>query len=407
MSQFHPAISIPRLPAGVSFHVIGEEGVVFDSHRQMLFSASILDTFLLCCLEESMSSDEIIAELRARAGLTPLEALDYLEEAIETWESAGLFRHPGEPHVPVASVDAPKDAAVQGPGCGRPAGFHASAQLGPYGMLDTRFTVSLSEREDAAGVARLLRHLETGGGSADCVHLHVSAYTGGFAIRVNGQQHGTCRRRDQIPLMVLSAICYVAVHESCAICAVHAAAAEVEEGCILMPAASGSGKSTLLAGLAASGMTPLCDDTAVISPGTFELRPLRSGISLKQGSWEVLAESFPSLFLWPAYLRPDDRLVRFVPPAAPGTAQRQAEGDRYPVRAMVFPRYEANGEAVVEELDASQVLKELGASFYLLNRSLSSNDLQHLIDWLEDIPSYRIRYPSLDAGVNLVRALCP
>ena len=61
-----------------------------------------------------------------------------------------------------------------------------------------------------------------------------------------------------------------------------------------MPADSGSGKSTLTAALVHAGLRYFSDDVVPLDHG-LRIRPMPLGISLKEGSWPVLAARYPEL----------------------------------------------------------------------------------------------------------------
>jgi hypothetical protein len=388
------AAKLPALPDHVTLHIVDDQGLVLDARRQMLFSASPVDTLVLCCLVEGLTAAQMRQQLCLRLDLSASAADEYLAGAIAAWHAAGLFDSGiGGVAVAVRPVSAPVPAP-------QPA---ARTSVGPYRLLDTVFTIAFEDAAAAAALRSLARHLEGGRAtSADPLRLVVGRCGDGYAVFADGRAHSCCARPDQAAAMALAAMVYFAAQRCGAHCALHAAAVHGGAGCILFPGEAGAGKSTLVAGFAAEGMEALCDDTAVLAGDSLALRPVRSGICVKDGSLPVLAARFPVLAGMPAYLRPDGRRARYLPC---GRATARDGGDRHAVGYIVFPRYDPACTPAAESLGPADALKRLIKCLYLLDRRLEPETVERLIRWIGAIPSFAIRYPSLEAGVALVRHL--
>ena len=75
----------------------------------------------------------------------------------------------------------------------------------------------------------------------------------------------------------------------------HGAGVAGPAGAALLCGFSGAGKSTLTGLLVASGLELVTDDYAPIEAGTRLLWPVPFGLSVKEGSWPLLAPHFPAL----------------------------------------------------------------------------------------------------------------
>ena len=75
----------------------------------------------------------------------------------------------------------------------------------------------------------------------------------------------------------------------------HGAGVAGPAGAALLCGFSGAGKSTLTGFLVASGLELVTDDYAPIEAGTRLLWPVPFGLSVKEGSWPLLAPHFPDL----------------------------------------------------------------------------------------------------------------
>lgn len=175
----------------------------------------------------------------------------------------------------------------------------------------------------------------------------------------------------------------------------HAAGVAGPDGAALLCGSSGAGKSTLTAMLVASGLPLVTDDYAPIEAGTRDLWPVRFGLSLKEGSWPLLASQFPALAQAPV-IRTRQRRQRYVAPPS------WAAGP-VPVRCLVFPLY-ASGEPLrlirLEPAEALAILAHSGGWY-----ESSSERLAELVDWLGTLPAYALSYGEGAAAVATVRRL--
>jgi hypothetical protein len=112
----------------------------------------------------------------------------------------------------------------------------------------------------------------------------------------------------------------------------HAGGVEADEGAVLLPAPSGGGKSTLVTGLVQRGLGYLSDELMALSAKGSLVYPYPKPITLKPGSFEILAELAPAPVAtdrfageeW--YVRPDDLRVNAV-------------GEPCGVALVIVPRY--------------------------------------------------------------------
>ena len=69
----------------------------------------------------------------------------------------------------------------------------------------------------------------------------------------------------------------------------HAAACAWQGAAVVIAGASGSGKSTITAGLVSRGLSYLTDEVAVVNPVDLTVAPYAKPLTIKSGSWPVLA----------------------------------------------------------------------------------------------------------------------
>lgn len=175
----------------------------------------------------------------------------------------------------------------------------------------------------------------------------------------------------------------------------HAAGVAGPAGAALLCGFSGAGKSTLTGLLAASGLDLVTDDYAPIEVGTRLLWPVPFGLSVKEGSWPVLAPHFPDLAKAPL-IRTRARRQRYVAP--PGMAKRPQA-----VSCLVFPLYQPGAPVELTPLEPAETLQLLARSggWYESSR----DRLAALVDWIGATPAYALAYGDGAGAVAAIRRL--
>ena len=175
----------------------------------------------------------------------------------------------------------------------------------------------------------------------------------------------------------------------------HAAGVSGPHGATLLCGFSGAGKSTLTGYLLASGLELVTDDYAPIEAGSGLLWPIPFGLSVKEGSWPLLAPHFPDLARTPV-VRTRQRRQRYVaPPRATATPQ--------PVRCLVFPLYQPGAGMELTPLRPGEALALCAHSGGWYESSPAR--LAGLVRWLGGRPAYALAYDDTAAAVAAVRGL--
>ena len=175
----------------------------------------------------------------------------------------------------------------------------------------------------------------------------------------------------------------------------HGAGVAGATGAALLCGWSGAGKSTLTGLLVASGLALVTDDYAPIEADSGSLWPIPFGLSVKEGSWPILAPHFPALSRAPL-VRTRGRRQRYLTPPLVATEPQ-------PVRCLVFPRYEPGARLELLPLRP-------GESLQLCARSggwyeSSPERLAELVAWLGTRPAYALSYGDGAAAVAAVHRL--
>jgi HprK-related kinase A len=138
----------------------------------------------------------------------------------------------------------------------------------------------------------------------------------------------------------------------------HSGAVEADGTGVLLPGASGSGKSTLTAGLVRAGLGYLTDELAALDLASGRLLPYPKPITVKPGSFAVLAD-----------IGPDGRLAPGSRPwagqewqVAVGEGTGRAIGTPCEPGFVIVPHYDAGAETTLTPLSDTQAFFALAVN---------------------------------------------
>jgi hypothetical protein len=204
---------------------------------------------------------------------------------------------------------------------------------------------------------------------------------------------------------VVTALFKYAYSEKGMFATMHAAALSNEFGSVLLPGISGSGKSTLSAYLAAHGWTYFGDDVIPLgrpqSGGEFEIYPFPTAIGVKQGSWEVLRPYYPEVYKL-RIVPYANRKARFL------TLPKKVEGENENrcIRAIVLPRYCKSSAVEIELMEPVNALCDLIEAGVTTGESLHPKRISILLDMIETVPVYRLKYGRLEEAQQELEKIC-
>lgn len=176
----------------------------------------------------------------------------------------------------------------------------------------------------------------------------------------------------------------------------HASAVVLDGRTIVLAGASGSGKSTLTAGLAASGALLVADDLLPFASVAEGVRPVPFAISVKEGSWPVVADLFEG-FERLETLTSRGMNVRYL------TAGMADPGEMARPDIIAFPAWSPSGPASTERLPEAEVadqLIETGTDLTIMPGALAE-----FAALASSVPGYRVRYASIGEGIALLGSL--
>lgn len=237
-----------------------------------------------------------------------------------------------------------------------------AGEAGPFRGLGFKFKVRATDPVLSAHVQRILGSLATEEAPQHSYSV-VDRGTGTRARRVRtylDHQRVATSSSDGALAYVLWHLNRSVLGSAPAHLLVHAAALEHHGDGVLLPGPSGSGKSTLAAALVMGGMGYLSDEVAAVDPARLVLVPFPKPLTLKEGSWDVLAELAPAVDAVPAAYRErqwhvDPRTIR----------PRSIAGPCRP-RLMVFPCYHPGATTRLAPLGRAEAVAKLAANAFSL-----------------------------------------
>jgi hypothetical protein len=175
----------------------------------------------------------------------------------------------------------------------------------------------------------------------------------------------------------------------------HAAAAQLDDAGLILPAPSGSGKTTLVAGLVRAGLRYLTDEAAALDPLSGLLEPYPKALAVETGSWDVLDDLAPDGFA-------DRDIARSTTTqwlVEPTSIRADAVGSRCRTRLVIGPTYEPGAATELKPIS-----RAVGVAFLVENsfnfKQHGRRGLQLLVETVRHADCYLLRFSDLDDACN-------
>jgi hypothetical protein len=177
----------------------------------------------------------------------------------------------------------------------------------------------------------------------------------------------------------------------------HAGACGTNSKCVIFPASTQSGKTTLAAVLMNMGLTIYADDSVLLERDTLAVPVTPFALTVREGSWDVLAPRFPELQDAPVVSRYGQR-VRFLSPLG-----MKQDGHCGQVGAIVFSRFQPNAATAVSTLGPLQTLLRLQESGFWVAHDEQS--IRAFLAWIQSTPTFTLSYSDVDEAASIIRRL--
>src|SRR5579883_524720 len=382
------------LPAGLSVHLLGEEGLLLDSPHLRLYALNASAAFIWQGLSGGRTPAEI-GRLFGEHFAVPRDlAAAYVANVLDQYEGLRTTRiAPAESR---GSRHARRSAVQPG----------QVARIETCALLGNVFRINYGSAQHAERIQPLLYFgcptVRTSEGAL--TEVAVLAAESGIVVVADGELIGACDSLEAAAVAVRACLIQLAVRPSGGLCALHAGAVRRNGAALLLPGDAGRGKSTLSAGLAARGFEMLCDDTTLLAGEPLRARCLPVGLCVKRGAYPVLAPDYPRLASLPEWQRPDGQRARYL---VPGEDLAWAQPDASaPVRWIVFPNYAPDSRTSLKPLSRHEALSRLIHGVYFLSGTLDRRNLDTLVGWIEGIDCFDLPLSSLDVAAVLLGDLC-
>lgn len=165
----------------------------------------------------------------------------------------------------------------------------------------------------------------------------------------------------------------------------------------ILSAACGGGKSTLNAYLVArEGYTYLADDLIALSAPAGKVVPWPLPLSLKEGSWDVLADTYREMESFPRYRTVRGESKHIIPELSAWDIEP------VPVHRILFPTYVPGAVPRLTSITPFEALQRLLSDRIWLGYPISEERVTAFLDWLDRTPAYTLVHGNVaDAAVCL------
>jgi Coenzyme PQQ synthesis protein D (PqqD) len=356
--------------------------LVIPRREPRLFLLNPTARLMWQALAEGAAPADAIERIAARFAVPPARVQADMAAIVAEWQAHGLLSDA------VAADELPPAAAAPLP---QRQGFHAERTYRLCGRaIRIRIGEPAIDRAIHPPLAHALAASERPRDTIDVVRADP-----GYLVVCNGSDRERAATLEEALGQLFGRILELSYPEAEWLAMLHAAAVGDARGAVVMAGASGSGKSTLTAALVHAGLGYLSDDIVPLD-AALRIRPLPLGISVKEGSWPVLATRYPELATLPVHA---GRRRRYLPVPA----RRLAPGVGLPVKSLVFPTYRPDHPLIVRSLTPLEVLQRLTQARSWL--SLDGRRFASTLRWIEDAPGYEFGYASLDEAVRVIDGL--
>lgn len=383
---------------------LGDELILFDELSKQLFRNSPTAAVIWQGCHAGFTREEIITILSQETSATAEQIANDVNDVISQWREIGLL-HNNQTSSAVerqtVAVEQPVDIVdYSGPVPQLP----SSSPEHRFRILDTCFRLKVPTKNELQLVTPMLCHSAMPHETKYDVHLSIVRKDGRYLLLHNKRLVDWCVHTNGICPMLHGNSLVIAYELSHCLIGLHAAAVYYQGKCILMPAPSGSGKSTLTAALVGSGFSHCADDLVLLTPAPVYMRPVPVAVGIKAGSWNLLAPYHPNLASLPTHLRSDGKHVRYLLPSVDTIVPMMSQP--LPVDYIVFPQFANDGyKAVLDEISAAEGLCRLAEAGYEIQGEMTAGSVKQLVDWINNIPCYEMRFNQLGDAVSIILSL--
>ncbi len=362
--------------------------LLLDPVRSRLFAYNDTARHVWDLIEAGRGEKELVAEFAQAWDIPANLAQRDIETILTQWRGEGLLAAGEKP----AQSLSPTAEAAPDQDRGLPQQWTAE-----WTCTIGRTTIAFAIASDRLTPVRtLLAHLETPGAHPQARIEITTAPSGELVLVAGGVERS---RTDDVPLLIggVWQTILELIHPGVEwLAIIHGGAVERDGEGIVLCGPSGSGKSTLTAGLVSAGHGYLADDLAAISAPDGMIVPWPAPMSLKPGSFDVIAPHRPDLAQAPRYRTKGVEARLLAPPPAAWNAAP------VPMRYLIFPRFTAGVSPQLQSISSFQALERLLGDRIWIGHPIAADHVRALLALLDRTPAYTAVYGTLEDGMRLV-----
>lgn len=382
---------------GTHLFTLADESVVYLEATGEIFSLNAAATVIWCLFAKGMTHTEVIANFARDFDQPPKQAEQSIAQIVRQWRELGLLRDGPRRSRPIP----PDRGSSNALRVARMPPYTPSAVVRErrYTLMGIRFCLRYTTLEQDEIVHPLFAHLETPRVRRIDKTIEVVTIGRNWCVYVDRQPLDFCTRPNRLAPIVKSLIWRDTVNSYDYLLNIHAGVVGDGSRCVLLPGAAGSGKSMLTAALCHAGLEYFSDEVALLEKPDFRVKPMPLSLCIKDTGWDVVANYYPHVEHLAAHGR-GRKIVRYLTPPSGGVAQLDR---RYPVGAIVYPRYVPNAKTTLVQIPKLEALGRLMAECVTIPEPLDSRTVGELVAWIQTLPCYQLTMSSLNRAVTLIR----
>ena len=220
-----------------------------------------------------------------------------------------------------------------------------------------------------------------------------------YIISINGTKMKEVASLQHIIPIVQDMIRLLYYHNIDYLIALHSAALEYKGKTLLFPASSGSGKSTLTAYLMHHGFHVFSDELTIIKKDT-SIVPLPFPLSIKEGSWNILANFTKEGEELTTHYRFDEQKLYLLPPTQMAN-NNISSNNAY----IIFPTYIKDTEIILTSIDIIEALELMSNIQYHI---ANYKDVANIESWLNILITckiYKLSYSNIEEAKKMIKEI--
>jgi Coenzyme PQQ synthesis protein D (PqqD) len=338
-------------------------------------------------IERGASERAIVADLAERFGIAEHVVRGDVDVILQQWRSLGLLATEGACQPPPQA-----EAVAATRWIGAPPRWAGTLTCT---IRDRVFSIAVESASWVPYVRTMFQHLETPGARPD-VELEVRE-DGISVLLVDGLERLRTSDGGHLAGAINQSILERLHPDIDWLAMIHGGAMARDGAGFAVPAACGSGKTTLIAYLLAEkGYGYIADDMIGLAAPDGRIVPWPMPLSLKEGSWQVLAQSYGDMSSFPHYRSQRGEARQILPPPNAWNAEP------VPLRGFIFPTYVAGAAAKLIRLTPFQALERLLSDRIWLGYPITERRVSTFLDWLRGKPAYHLIHGNVAEGARLL-----